>query len=224
MVATDHSPCPPEMKHPETGRWDQAWGGISSLGLALPVMWTWMQQRGIKLERIGEWMAGTPARLSGLAGRKGKIAPGADADFAIFDPETEWTVSAADLHFRHKLSPYLGAELRGRVIETWLRGEPVFRIRAGKICGCRTRQRVGALMRDRAHRAIAECNRIAPMSEEPGRITRRFLTSPVSDVHRFCAGAWSLSEWPSDRCRRESARALEAAGRARQALDSRLAH
>ncbi len=127
MVATDHSPCPPEMKRRETGRWDPAWGGISSLGLALPVMWTAMQQRGIKLDRIGEWMAAAPARLAGFAGRKGALAPGANADFVVFNPEEEWTVSSADLHFRHKLSPYLGAKLRGHVGETWLRGEPVFR-------------------------------------------------------------------------------------------------
>ncbi len=92
-----------------------------------------MQQRGLKLERLGEWMAAAPARLAGLAGRKGTLAPGADADFAVFDPDAAWTVTPADLHFRHKLSPYLGAELRGRVIETWLRGEPVFR--AGKFIG-----------------------------------------------------------------------------------------
>jgi allantoinase len=126
MVTTDHSPCPPEMKHRETGRWDQAWGGISSLGLALPVMWTAMQQRGLNIDRIGEWMAAAPARLAGLAGRKGAIAPGADADFAVFDPEAAWTVTPGDLHFRHKLSPYLGAKLRGRVVETWLRGERIF--------------------------------------------------------------------------------------------------
>jgi allantoinase len=130
MVVTDHSPCPSEIKHRETGRqegrFDQAWGGISSLGLALPVMWTAMQQRGLKLERIGDWMSAAPARLAGLAGRKGTIAPGADADFVVFEPETAWTVTPNDLHFRHKLSPYLGAKLRGRVVETWLRGEPVF--------------------------------------------------------------------------------------------------
>ncbi len=127
LIATDHSPCPPPMKHFETGRWDQAWGGISSLGLALPVIWTAMQQRGIKLERIGEWMAAAPARLAGFAERKGTISPGADSDFVVFDPEAEWTVTPQDLHFRHKVSPYLGAKLRGRVLETWLRGELVYR-------------------------------------------------------------------------------------------------
>ena len=131
MVITDHSPCPPEMKRREPkgeiARWDQAWGGIASLGLALPVLWTGMKQRGIALERIGEWMAAAPARLAGMSGRKGAIAVGADADFAVFDPEAKWRVAPSDLRFRHKISPYLGAELRGRVLETWLRGEPVFR-------------------------------------------------------------------------------------------------
>ncbi len=133
MVTTDHSPCLPQMRRREEGRWDQAWGGISSLGLALPVMWTAMQQRGLKLERIGEWMAAAPARLAGFTGKKGSIAPGADADFVVFDPDAAWTVTAGDLHFRRKLSPYLGVELRGRVIETWLRGEPVFR--SGEFAG-----------------------------------------------------------------------------------------
>jgi len=126
MVTTDHSPCPPEMKRRETGRFDEAWGGISSLGLALPVMWTAMHQRGLKLQRIGKWMAAAPAQLAGVAGRKGTIAPGAHADFAVFDPEVAWTVTPNDLRFRHKLSPYLGAKLHGRVVETWLRGERIF--------------------------------------------------------------------------------------------------
>jgi allantoinase len=133
MVITDHSPCLPELKQRDVGRWDQAWGGIASLGLALPVLWTGMYKRGITLEPIGEWMAAAPAKLAGMSGRKGVIAPGADADFAVFDPEAKWTVAPGDLHFRHKISPYLGAELRGRVLETWLRGEPVFR--AGEFVG-----------------------------------------------------------------------------------------
>jgi allantoinase len=131
MVTTDHSPCPPAMKKREEGRWDKAWGGIASLGLALPVVWTALHRRGTGvsegMERLGKWMAAKPARLAGMTGRKGALVAGSDADFVVFDPDAEWTVTEPDLHFRHKLSPYLGTKLRGRVKETWLRGAPVFR-------------------------------------------------------------------------------------------------
>jgi len=132
MVATDHSPCPPAMKRRDEGLWNQAWGGIASLGLALPVMWTALNRRGIDLaqrsEWVAAWMAAGPARLAGLSGRKGALIPGADADFIVFDPHIAWTVAPKHLHFRHKLSPYLGAELHGCVEETWLRGENIFSI------------------------------------------------------------------------------------------------
>lgn len=130
LVATDHSPCPLEMKRRNEGRFDLAWGGISSLGLALPVMWTAMVRRGMDfnkgVERVVSWMSAGPAKLAGLTGRKGALAAGADADFVVFDPDVSWTVTEESLHFRHKLSPYLGAELRGHVLQTWLRGNRVF--------------------------------------------------------------------------------------------------
>jgi allantoinase len=125
FVTTDHSPCPPEMKQKQ-GRFDLAWGGISSLGLALPVLWTEMYRRGLKIDFIAQWLAAEPARLAGLTGRKGALVAGADADIVVFDPVAEWTLTTDQLHFRHKISPYLGARLRGRVKQTWLRGEPVF--------------------------------------------------------------------------------------------------
>jgi allantoinase len=130
MVTTDHSPCPPAMKRSEEGRWDLAWGGIAGLGLALPVMATALARRGVgvndAMERIGAWMAAATARLAGLGEKKGTLAAGADADFVAFDPGATWKVAGEDLHFRHKLSPYLGAALQGRVLETWLRGEQIF--------------------------------------------------------------------------------------------------
>jgi allantoinase len=126
MIATDHSPCPPEMKDPETGRFDLAWGGISSLGLALPVVWTGLSKRGGGLEFLTKWLSTEPARLSGLTGRKGALAAGYDADLIVLEPDREWTVTAEELRFRHKSSPYLGARLRGRVLETYLRGECIF--------------------------------------------------------------------------------------------------
>ena len=130
LVATDHSPCPPDMKRREEGRWDLAWGGIASLGLALPVMHTALANRGFGIaeaaSELAEWMSASPARLAGLSDRKGALIPGADADFVLFDPDAHWTVAPEHLHFRHKLSPYLGAELLGKVKETWLHGEQIF--------------------------------------------------------------------------------------------------
>jgi allantoinase len=130
MVTTDHSPCPPAMKRRQEGSWDLAWGGVASLGLSLSVIWTAMNKRGWKTEKmaahVGQWMAAEPSRLAQISRRKGTLSVGADADIAIFDPNATWTVTQDDLHFRHKISPYLGAQLEGRVIETWLRGERVF--------------------------------------------------------------------------------------------------
>ena len=130
MVATDHSPCPPAMKRQEEGRWDLAWGGIASLGLALPAMWTALERRGVNsktaIEKLCAWMCSGPARLAGLTGRKGSLTEGADGDFVVFDPDSAWTVAPELLHFRHKLSPYMGAELRGRVMQTWLRGKQIY--------------------------------------------------------------------------------------------------
>jgi allantoinase len=130
MVTTDHSPCVPSMKRREVGRWDEAWGGIASLGLTLPVLWTGMWQRGLDGElgllRAAGWLSAAPAKLAGMSAEKGSIRTGADADLVVFDPDAQWTVRESDLHFRHKITPYIGAGLRGRVMETWLRGERIY--------------------------------------------------------------------------------------------------
>ena len=126
LVASDHSPCPPEMKGLVAGDFRTAWGGIASLSLTASVLWTGMSVRGFGLPDLGRWLSGAPARLAGLEGVKGRIAEGADADLVVFAPEEEWTVGAEDLYFRHAVSPYVGERLRGRVKQTVVRGRRVF--------------------------------------------------------------------------------------------------
>jgi len=126
LVATDHSPCPPAMKRLSEGNFRAAWGGIASLSLALPLMWSEAAKRGFTLSDLARWMAEEPARLAGCGARKGRIAAGYDSDFVVFDPEREFMVSEERLHYRHKVSPYLGETLRGVVKATYLRGSPVF--------------------------------------------------------------------------------------------------
>ena len=126
LVATDHSPCPPAMKRLSEGNFRAAWGGIASLSLALPLMWSEAAKRGFTLSDLARWMAEEPAHLAGCGARKGRIAAGYDSDFVVFDPEREFMVSEERLHYRHKVSPYLGETLRGVVKATYLRGSPVF--------------------------------------------------------------------------------------------------
>jgi allantoinase len=126
LVATDHSPCPPELKRLESGDFFAAWGGIVSLGLALPLLWAEARDRGVGIADLTAWLAERPARLAGLGARKGRIAPGHDADLVVWDPETEWRVDESRLHCRHRLTPYLGRRVRGEVRATYLRGRLVF--------------------------------------------------------------------------------------------------
>jgi len=126
MIVSDHSPCPPEMKLPETGDFLKAWGGISSLQLRLPIVWTEAKKRGFSLADITRWLCSAPAKLVGLDQQKGHIARGQDADFVIWNAEAEFRVSKEMLHHRHKLTPYEGKSLKGVVEKTFLRGRKIY--------------------------------------------------------------------------------------------------
>jgi allantoinase len=127
LVASDHSPCPPEMKMGKPpGSFRTAWGGIASLSLGAAAVWTALGGDRFGLEDLARTMAEAPARLAGMEAHKGRIAVGVDADLVVFAPEERWTVRVADLHFRHAVSPYVGRTLTGRVKRTILRGRTVF--------------------------------------------------------------------------------------------------
>jgi allantoinase len=125
-VVSDHSPAPPAMKLREEGDFLRAWGGIASLQLRLPATWTGARARGYPPERLASWLCAGPARLAGLAGRKGAIAPGHDADLVLWHPEKEFVVSETVLRHRHSITPWLGRTLAGVVEATYLRGERIY--------------------------------------------------------------------------------------------------
>ncbi|OON69751.1 allantoinase AllB [Hymenobacter sp. CRA2] len=123
FVATDHSPAPPALKQIDTGDFTTAWGGIASLQLALPVLWTGAQPRGASLVDLARWLSENPAQLIGQQHRKGRLEAGYDADLLVLDAEATFTVTEELLHHRHKVSPYVGEQLRGVVEQTYLAGE-----------------------------------------------------------------------------------------------------
>ncbi|MBV9206509.1 MAG: allantoinase AllB [Actinobacteria bacterium] len=123
-IVSDHSPCTGELKRLDTGDFGAAWGGISSLQISLPAVWTEARERGHSLADVVHWMARRPAQIGGLR-RKGQITQGFHADFAVFAPDDTFVVDPARLRHRHPITPYARRPLAGVVRSTWLRGRQV---------------------------------------------------------------------------------------------------
>lgn len=126
FVVSDHSPCVPDLKHLESGDLKLAWGGISSLQFGLSTIWTEAAKRGHTIAELSTWMSARPAEFLGLTKVKGKLSRGLDADLIVFDPEAEFTVLAEHIHHKHKVTPYEGRSLKGKVLKTYLRGQLIF--------------------------------------------------------------------------------------------------
>lgn len=127
MIVSDHSPCTPALKLQDSGDFMDAWGGIAALQFGLPMMWTNLKARGFGIADLTRLMSTQPAKLAGLDKRKGKLAAGFDADIIIWDPEAEFTVVPDIIQHRHKLTPYSGMQLYGKIEATYVVGNCVFR-------------------------------------------------------------------------------------------------
>ncbi|MFK8101067.1 MAG: allantoinase AllB [Saprospiraceae bacterium] len=126
FVATDHSPAPPELKKLATGNFAEAWGGIAGLQCLLPVVWTAARRRQLPLSKLVKWLVEAPAQFLQLDHRKGKIKAGYDADLVVWQPEQAFVLQEEQLHHKHKISPYVGEKLYGKVTQTYLGGKLIF--------------------------------------------------------------------------------------------------
>lgn len=142
FIVSDHSPSPPELKLLKDGDFQKAWGGIASLQFGLPAVWTEAKKFDFHMEDISRWMSSEPAKFLGLDNLKGSIAPGYDADLVVWDPDASFTVARSAIFHRHKITPYEGKTLFGKVEKTYLRGRQVFE--DGSIVG---QQRGSVLLR-----------------------------------------------------------------------------
>ncbi|MBX9669525.1 MAG: allantoinase AllB [Candidatus Obscuribacterales bacterium] len=127
FIVSDHSPCTPSLKFLNEGNLQKAWGGISSMQFVLPAVWSQASRRGATIQQVTTWLSKNPAELLGLSDRKGRIAKGFDADFVVWNPETETRIEAAIIQHRHKVTPYDGMDLRGNVEATYVRGQLVYK-------------------------------------------------------------------------------------------------
>jgi allantoinase len=125
MVASDHSPSPAGFDGGKSRDFSRAWGGIASLPLSLPAVWTIASARGHTVNQLAAWMCRAPGRIVGLE-KKGEIDVGYDADLVIWDPDAEFTVDAATHVDARASNPYVGCSLRGVVTRVYLRGNVIY--------------------------------------------------------------------------------------------------
>lgn len=125
FITTDHSPAPPSIKEIETGNLQKAWGGIAGLQFLLPASWTALKET-ISLEKFIPLLTEHPSQFLKINDRKGFLKLGYDADIAIWSPEESFIVKEEAILHRHKISPYVNRQLRGKVHQTYVNGELVF--------------------------------------------------------------------------------------------------
>lgn len=127
FIVSDHSPCTPQLKHIDTGDIEKAWGGISALQFGLPLIWTEAKGRGFSLVDLARLMSYETAKFAGLDKIKGQIAEGYHADILIVDSDASFTISTDMIKHKHKITPYVGRHVVGKILTTFVRGQTVFK-------------------------------------------------------------------------------------------------
>lgn len=123
MIASDHSPCTHDLK---AKIFSDAWGGIASLQVSFPVVWTKAKEKGIGIDKVSKWMSMNTAKLISLDKYIGTIEEGKYADFTIFNPDESFIVEPDSLHHKNKISAYHHEKLFGKVHTVFLNGEKIF--------------------------------------------------------------------------------------------------
>lgn len=131
LIVSDHSPSTPGVKMLTYGKnrgdFIKAWGGISSVQFGLSLFWTNCQPYNLTIKDLVRLLCYEPAKLCGIDKQKSRIAEGYDADFCVWDPDSEFTVTPDIIHFQNKANPYMGRKLKGLVHATILRGHVIYR-------------------------------------------------------------------------------------------------
>jgi allantoinase len=131
MLTSDHSPCPPEMKHSDTNNIFEVWGGITGCQNNVDLMFDEaVKKRNVPITEFVRMIAFNPAKRFGFK-NKGEIALSMDADIILIDPNQSYVVKKDDLYYRHKHSPYIGRKIDCRVTKTFVRGNLVFDLQEG---------------------------------------------------------------------------------------------
>jgi allantoinase len=126
FIVSDHSPCTPKLKLIDSGDIEKAWGGISALQFSLPLIWTEARKNNMDLLDISRLMSLETAKFAGIDSRKGSIEVGKQADFVVFDEQEEFVINTQMIKHRHKITPYEGRHVFGKVCQTFVRGKKVF--------------------------------------------------------------------------------------------------
>jgi len=126
FIVSDHSPCVPSLKCFESGNFVNAWGGIAGLQMSPLVVWTEMKKRNFKVPDLLKLMSAKPAAFAGFSDSRGVIDVGYCADLVFFEEESETPVNSESIFHKHKVSPYVGERLSGKIAKTLVGGKTVF--------------------------------------------------------------------------------------------------